>query len=173
MTVLYLLDANVLIDANRDYYPIERVPEFWEWLLEMGKLDRIKIPQEFYEEVIFPRPPKDKEVPLVEWLKTNNDTLVLGEEAAVELVARVTEQGYASDLTDEEIVKVGQDPFLVAYALVDRQNRSVVTTEHSKPNRTRANRKLPDVCNDFNVPCINTFALIQELNFHTGWSALS
>jgi hypothetical protein len=110
---------------------------------------------------------------LVEWLKTNNDTLVLGEEAAVELVARVTEQGYASDLTDEEIVKVGQDPFLVAYALVDRQNRSVVTTEHSKPNRTRANRKLPDVCNDFNVPCINTFALIQELNFHTGWSALS
>ncbi len=51
MSVLYLLDACVLIDANRDYYPIERVPEFWEWLLEMGKLDRIKIPQEFYEEV--------------------------------------------------------------------------------------------------------------------------
>ena len=38
MTVLYLLDANVLIDANRDYYPIERVPEFWEWLAEMGRL---------------------------------------------------------------------------------------------------------------------------------------
>jgi len=39
MTVLYLLDACVLIDANRDYYPIARVPEFWEWLLEMGRLD--------------------------------------------------------------------------------------------------------------------------------------
>ena len=36
MTVLYLLDANVLIDANRDYYPVARVPEFWDWLLEMG-----------------------------------------------------------------------------------------------------------------------------------------
>ena len=31
-SVLYLLDANVLIDANRDYYPIHRVPEFWDWL---------------------------------------------------------------------------------------------------------------------------------------------
>ena len=110
---------------------------------------------------------------MVEWLKTNNDTLVLDEEAAVELVARVTEQGYASDLTDEEIVKVGQDPFLVAYALVDTQKRDVVTTEHSKETKTRSNRKLPDVCDYFNVRGINTFALIQELNFCTGWRGRS
>ena len=44
MTVLYLLDANVFSDANRDYYPIERVPEFWEWLAEMGRLGRVKVP---------------------------------------------------------------------------------------------------------------------------------
>ncbi|MDE0019943.1 MAG: DUF4411 family protein [Candidatus Poribacteria bacterium] len=31
----YLLDANVLIDAKRDYYPMTRVPDFWEWLLEL------------------------------------------------------------------------------------------------------------------------------------------
>ena len=100
MPVLCLLDANVLIDANRDYYPIARVPEFWDWLLEMGRLGRIKIPQEFYEEVIFPRPTRDRPDPLVEWLKTNKDALVLDEEAGVELVTRVTEQGYASDLTE-------------------------------------------------------------------------
>ena len=98
---------------------------------------------------------------------------MLDEEVAVELVTSVTEQGYANDLTDEEIVKIGRDPFLVAYALVDIQNRSVVTTEHAKPKRRRANRKLPDVCNDFNVSCINTFALIQELNFRTGWRGRS
>ena len=173
MPVLYLLDANVLIDANRDYYPIARVPEFWDWVLEMGKLDRIKIPQEFYEEVILPPPKKDRPDPLVEWLKTNKDALVLCEEAVVGLVTCVTEKGYGSDLTDEEIVKIGRDPFLVAYALVDIQNRSVVTTEHSKPSKTRANRKLPDVCNDFSVQCINTFALIQKLDFRTGWRARS
>ena len=171
MPVLYLLDANVLIDANRDYYPITRVPEFWDWLLEMGRLGRIKIPQEFLEEVILPPPPEDRPDPLVDWSKTNKDAIVLDEEADVHLVARVTEQGYASDLTDEEIVKIGRDPFLVAYALVDIQGRCVVTTEHSKPSRTRANRKLPDVSLDFGVRPINTFELIRELDFQTDWRA--
>ena len=166
MPVLYLFDANVLIDANRDYYPIERVPEFWDWMLEMGKLGRIKIPKEFYEEVIAS---KDKKDPLVEWLKSYKETLVLDEEVDVDQVTRVLEHGYASDLNDEELIKIGRDPFLVAYALVDSQNRCVVTTERSRPSRRRANRKLPDVCDDFSVRCIHTFALIQELDFHTGW----
>jgi len=47
--VVYLLDANVLIDANRDYYPLERVPEFWDWLEFQGGLGRVKLPLEVYE----------------------------------------------------------------------------------------------------------------------------
>ena len=54
--MLYLLDANVLIDANRDYYPIERVPEFWDWLIEKGELGHVKVPVEIYEEIVMPRP---------------------------------------------------------------------------------------------------------------------
>ena len=42
---------------------------------------------------------------MVEWLKENSETLVLGEEATVELVSCVTEEGYANDLTDVEIEK--------------------------------------------------------------------
>ena len=30
--VLFLIDANVLIRAHEDYYPIDRVPQFWRWL---------------------------------------------------------------------------------------------------------------------------------------------
>ena len=63
--------------------------------------------------------------------------------------------------------------FLVAYALVDIQKRSVVNAERSKPSSSRSNRKLPDVRNDFNVRCINTFTLIQELDFRTGWRGRS
>lgn len=36
MATLYLLDANILIDANRDYYPVEAVPEYWAWLNRPG-----------------------------------------------------------------------------------------------------------------------------------------
>ncbi len=77
----------------------------------------------------------------------------------------VTEQGYAPDLDDAEIQKVGRDPFLIAYAFVNPIERVVVTTEHSKPSRLRANRHLPDVSHDFGVRCLNTFELIRELDF--------
>ncbi len=40
---MYLLDANTLIDAKRDYYPIDRIPEFWEWLVHMGNEGFVKI----------------------------------------------------------------------------------------------------------------------------------
>ena len=165
--MLYLLDANVPIDANRDYYPIERVPEFWEWLVEMGELGRVKIPIEIYEEIILP-PPSRADV-LVDWLKNHRDALLLEEQVRVDLAAHVTERGYADDLTDDGIEKIGRDPFLIAYALADVQNRCVVTNERPRPGRTRANRHLPDVSREFNVLCINTFDMIRELDFRTDW----
>ena len=167
--MLYLLDANVLIDANRDYYPIQRVPEFWDWLLEMGRNGSIKVPEEIYEEIV--PPPSRQPDELAKWLKSHKDTMVLDEQVSQELIARAIEQGYAPDLTDEEIEKVGRDPFLIAYALADFRNRCVVTTERSRSSTSRANRHLPDVCDDLQVPCINTFELIRTLNFYTGWRA--
>ena len=167
MNVLYLLDANVLIDANRDYYPIERVPEFWDWLAAMGEPGRVKIPQEIYEEIVLP-PPSRKDV-LVDWLRNHRDALLLEEQVRVDLVGDVIERGYADDLKDDEIEKIGRDPFLVAYALADVQNRCVVTNEQSRPSRIRANRHLPDVSREFKVLPKNTFDLIKELDFRTDW----
>ena len=99
----------------------------------------------------------------------HRDDLLLDEAVEVDLVAQVTEEGYADDLTDEEIEKVGRDPFLIAYAIADAQERCVVTNERSRPGRTRANRHLPDVSRQLRVRCINAFDLIQELDFRTNW----
>ena len=79
--------------------------------------------------------------------------------------------GYAPDLTDVEVEAIGLDPFLITYALHDRQNRCVVTTEVSKPRRTRHNRHIPDVCNTLGVQCINSFGLVRVLDFSTNWAA--
>ncbi len=160
---LYLLDANVFIDANRDYYPIERIPEFWVWLVDMGEQGHLKIPLEIYEELVY------GDDSLSEWLKTHRNSLLFEEEVPVGLVAQVTEQGYANDLTDVEIEKIGRDPFLIAYALVNLGRRCVITTEVSRPSRTRANRHIPDVCRDFNIPCGNTFELVRALDFRTNY----
>ena len=163
--MLYLLDANVLITANRDYYPLERVPEFWAWLVDSGVTERVKIPVEMYEEVLA----GNKKDELTRWLKGNRDVLVLDEDVDERLVARVTEQGYGSNLTDEEVERMGRDPFLIAYAVRDGASRVVVTTEVSRPSAERANRKIPDVCRDFGIHSRTTFDLIAELDFKTGW----
>lgn len=41
----------MLITANRDYYPLDRVPEFWEWLVHHGTSGQVKIPIEMVEEI--------------------------------------------------------------------------------------------------------------------------
>lgn len=160
--MLFLLDANTLIDAHRDYYPMDRVPGFWNWLLRNAADGRVKIPVEPYEEVVAGR-----QDDLVRWLRLNRTTLRLEETAHPDFVAAVVDRGYARDLGDDEIEKLGHDPFLIAYAFRDPRNRCVVTNEASKPGRKRANRHLPDVCEAVGVRSIHLFRLIRELDFRT------
>lgn len=163
--MIYLLDANVLIDANRDYYATDRVPEFWAWLVHQGSNDAVKIPIEIYEEI------KDGNDALATWAKDDAvETALLFDEAAdPTIVATITDDGYASDLTDDEIVKIGRDPFLISYAMIDPTDRTVVTTEVSRPKRQRANRHIPDVCGTFGLRSRNTFEFVRELDFSTNW----
>ena len=121
--MLYLLDANVLIDANRDYYPLGRVPEFWHWLVDRATEQQVKVPLEVYEEVL-----AGKDDDLTRWLKKNRDALLLDEDVDETLVARVTDRGYAPDLTDEEVELVGRDPF--SHRLRARQPRSADRRHH-------------------------------------------
>lgn len=160
--MLYLLDANVLIDANRDYYPLGRVPEFWDWLIDLSTSQQVKIPMEMYEEIL-----AGKEDVLTRWLKDNRDAVLLDESAEATLVAQVTGRGYAPDLSEEEIERVGRDPFLIAYAFRDPAGRTVVTTEASRPKKQRANRHIPDVCDALGVLHCNTYDLIRALDFTT------
>jgi hypothetical protein len=163
--LLHLLDANVLIDAQRDYYPIKRVPEFWEWLAHQGVKGQVKIPLEVYEEI------EAGMDDLALWAKQDSvqEMLLLDEDVDVALVSRVTDQAYASNLAHDEVEKICRHPFLVAYALAGSNTRGVVTTEVSKPKRQRANRHLPDVCAQFGITCYDTFALVRTLNFSTSW----
>lgn len=157
---LYLLDANVLIRAHEDYYPVDRIPRFWAWLLEMARNNIIKTPREIFDEVT---PPPGS---LADWIKQQDvrDLLVLDEPVARARVAYVLVNGYAPDLNDVDIEKLGKDPFLVAAAMA-APDRTVVTREVSKPKRQGANRKVPDVCSACGVPVITDFQLYRILKF--------
>ena len=107
---------------------------------------------------------------LKRWMSKNKQQMRLNENVQLDLVRRVMADGYGKDLDDEEIEKIGNDPFLIAYALVNRSNRCIVTTEVSKPKRTRANRHIPDVCKDLELRCCGPFEFIRVLDFSTHWN---
>jgi|SRR5579862_1120414 len=168
--MLYLLDANVLITAHNQYYPLNRVPEFWTWLIHQAERGIIKMPREIYREIHAGGTDEEKDR-LYEWVNDPDvkAALLLEEEVVPQHVVHTIVDGYADDLSDDEVDEIGNDPFLIAYALVESANRCVVTTEVSKPSRTRQNRHLPDVCADLGVQCCNTFELLAALEFTTGW----
>jgi Domain of unknown function (DUF4411) len=157
---LYLLDANVPIRAHGDYYPIDRFGLFWEWLLLMAEAERVKMPQEIYDEVA-----KSPDI-LGQWLRRPEvrKAIILAEPTDGAAVAQVIAKGYAIDLNDVELLSLTRDPFLVAAALGGPE-RIVVTRETSKPKRIRENRKIPDVCTAMGIEWITDFELWRVLDF--------
>ncbi len=160
--MLFLIDANVLIRAHEDYYPIDRVPQFWQWLEQEARANRIKMPLEIFNEIA------SSKGPLRDWIcgLEVREALVLDEEADQDLLDAVLTEGYGADLTEVDLEKIGSDAFLVAYALAER-DRVVVTKETSRPRKTRGNRKIPDVCKTLDVECIHDFELYRRLDFST------
>jgi hypothetical protein len=159
MTV-YLLDANVPIEADETYYPVARIKPFWSWLIDQGEKGIIKIPKLIFNEITSPPGP------LADWIGRDDvkKALILDENPNAAIVKRVIDEGYAPDLNDVETPRIGKDPFLIAFAMA-KPGRVVITKEKSKPSTTRANRKVPDVCDQFGVLWMTDFRLYEVLQF--------
>lgn len=168
--MLYLLDANVLITAHQSYYPVDAVPEFWGWLSHQALAGNVKMPVETYEEVRDGSTDEERDQ-LFAWIsdEANKIAVLLDEDVNPALVARVLNEGYAPDLSDDEVEQIGRDAFLIAYGLASPAERCVTTTEVSSPRKQRQNRKIPDVCASLGVTCCNTFAMLRTLDFSTNW----
>ena len=172
--MLYLLDANVLITAHDEYYPIDRIPQFWDWIIENAKQNRIKVPFEMLAEVKAGQPTKDADLDedkLFRWLALDDQErdLRYNTTANDELVNRVFIEGYElPQPSTDELRKIGKDPLLIAYAFAI-QNSCIVTLESKQQNATetmkRHKRSIPFVCRRLGVRCIDTFDLIRELDF--------
>jgi hypothetical protein len=115
---------------------------------------------------------RQKDDELLDWVKDDKhrSALVMEEVPNPSLVRRVVTEGYGNDLTDDEVEKIGRDPFLIAYAF-ENSERCIVTTEVSKPKKQRHNRHVPDVCQSLRVLWCGPWELNKKLGFTTGWKA--
>ncbi|WP_425406813.1 DUF4411 family protein [Hwanghaeella sp.] len=171
---MYVIDANCLIFAKNYHFQFERVPQFWSWLQNKAEADLVKMPIETWSKI--GDYPPDRRDELAEWAIANKDALILADRAYDARFPDVLHQYTQPDgaaLTEAETNTVGDDYALIASAL--HGGYTVVTDEVSRQSAQRANRKVPDVCADLNVPCIDLDgrrggdALINILDFRVDW----
>ncbi|SFD97935.1 DUF4411 family protein [Thermophagus xiamenensis] len=151
----YCLDANVLIQPWQKYYNPRLCPDYWEILNELGRQQRIFLPEEVEKEIT------KTEDDLSKWLKSSNIPIA----PITESVTRCLKYIFSANpkhrfLVDSTRARSLADPWVIAHAI--DENAIVVTKEEkvTAPNSKRI--KIPNVCDNMGIKCINDFQFIEE-----------
>ena len=164
-TPVFLLDSDVFIAAKNTYYAFDICPGFWKALLDQHEQARVFSISRVRGELPTGRETED----LVQWVTTQVPDGLFLDVDETEVATTYTEimlwaQRHTRYL-DRAKAKfaTGADGWLVAYAKV--HDAIVITNEQPAPD-SKAEIKLPDVCDQFRVPYRGTFAMLRELAVH-------
>lgn len=155
---MYLIDSNIFIQAKNLYYGFDICPGFWEWMDRAASVCNVRSIVTVYAELA------DGNDELAEWIKDRKgDGRFLGvsdvatQTAFRNVAAAVQGAAYHDPAKAHFLGKA--DPWLVAKAMV--VGATIVTLEKAA---TEAKRRvpLPNICDAFRVPYIDTFALLRN-----------
>lgn len=160
----YLIDANVLIEANRRYYSLDFAPLFWNFLIKTAKDGIIRSIDRVYDELL-----KGKD-DLAEWTKNNFSFAFLDTKKDkkiidfyADLMKWAARQNQFIQVAKDEFARVeNADAWIISFAKV--YNYIIVTQEVFDLN-IKKKIPIPNVCNEYNIKFIDTFQMLRELNF--------
>lgn len=154
----YLLDSNTYIQAKNFYYGMDICPAYWDWLDQQYQQGTVASVDMIGREL---REGNDE---LAEWVKARPDHFIKNDDVATqsvftEIVQTVATGDYNPGNRDNFLAKA--DPWIIAKAKT--LGATVVTHEFLLvPNTKKV--KVPNICQQFDVPCLNTFQFLRELN---------
>lgn len=156
---VYVLDANVFIEAARRYYAFDLAPRFWESLVhhagtgQIRSIDRVKRELDRGRDELAAW--ADRE--FSHWFCSTDETDIV--ECFRDIMAWIYGQRQFSDAAKADFAN-GADGWLVAYSKV----RGCVVVTHEMP-APDARRKIPvpNVCEAFGVPYLDTFEMLRAL----------
>lgn len=156
MDTKYCLDANVLIQAWQKYYRPAICPSYWEVLNNLGKQNRIFLPELVFEEIT------RTEDDLSKWLKSSEIPIEkISESVTIYLQTIYSSNPVHKNLVDNTKARSLADPWVIAHALVE--NATVVTKEEKVTALNSKRVKIPNVCDNMGVKWINDFDFIEEV----------
>ena len=160
----YTVDSNVLIAAHRNFYPPDVFPGFWDCIADGFANGRLSLIDRVRAEILTPPD-------LVEWVDhasmgisvpTNSESIVQTYGQMADWVERNAQ--FLPAALDE--FARGADGWLAAYALVS--GTVLVTNEVYDPN-VRRRAPLPNLCEEFNIPYLNTIEILRQLDTRFDW----
>jgi len=163
----YVLDANVFVEAHRRYYAFDLCPGFWECLLHhhadtrLVSIDRVR--NEIYAGDDLEKWVK-KTAPSALFASTQ-DSAVADQFGA--MMAWVQSNAQFKPEAKAEFAQVA-DGWLAAYAKVN--GNTLVTQEEYAP-AAKKRVPLPNVCKQFGVDYVDTFARLRDLRACFFWDA--
>ena len=149
----YSIDASAILVAWARYYPIDLFPSFWDKFEEMIK-NGIGMAIELIEREL-----SKKDDKCIKWFKSRdlyNFFYEIDDKIQNSVSTILSNQNYQR-LVEDRKGTFGADPFVIAFAQVN--DFIVVTGE--KPSNSLIKPKIPDVCKDIGIECINIIELMR------------
>jgi Domain of unknown function (DUF4411) len=151
----HCFDTSAFIECWSGRYRRSTFPGLWAEIEAMVEHGEIVCPEEVLNEV------KRKDDGLEGFIKENKANLVLPLDEGVMAETRTVLEAFPR-LTGQARGRNKADPFVIATAKKD--DLILVTEEGARGNQNRP--KIPFVCNELEIPCINVLAFIEE----QGWT---
>lgn len=159
----YLVDSNFFIQAHRATYPLDIATGFWnkvKMLADSGTIFSIdKVRNELY----------DKNDALENWCRANLSESFFKDSSGIikeysQIVAWAVSKAdyYLPNALNEFLDADEADAFIIAYALSDKDNITIVTQEISQPNK-KSKIKMPEPCNYLGIKFLNTIGMFRHL----------
>lgn len=153
---MYLVDANVLIEAKNRYYAFDIAPGFWTWLDQAHRQAVACSIEAVRDELVVGG---DE---LAEWARSNAGFFRLIDQGATRHFGAITSWANSRNFTSSAIAEFtgnNADYLLVAYA--HEHEHVVVTHEQPRPD-ARKRVFIPDACTAMGVTSVDTFHMLRQ-----------
>lgn len=153
---MYLVDANVLIEAKNRYYAFDIAPGFWVWLNRAHDQSIACSIDAVRDELL------EGDDELAKWAKINEAFFRPIDQGATRHFGDLTTWANSRNFTPAALANFtgnNADYLLVAYAC--EHHHTVVTHERSQPN-ARARVLIPDACLAMGVATTDTFQMLRQ-----------
>lgn len=153
---MYLVDANVLIEAKNRYYAFDIAPGFWAWLNQAHQQTLACSIEAVRDELL-----EGNDEP-ADWARTNKAFFRVIDQATARHFSNLTNWATSQTFTPaalSEFTGNNADYLPVAYAR--EHQHTIVTHERSQPN-ARARVLIPDACLAMGVSTTDTFQMLRQ-----------